>query len=212
MPRPLIPDRRGRLLDAAEHIVLERGFDAMSIQSLADEVGIAKGAVYREFASKRHILDALLSRSTDRMSAASKARLDDAEHPSLSRSYAVAAEVLLDDRLMTAAFLDDRGVLGSYLDEKRDDRYRARHRAVVEWIAALQQRGELSTRVDAEALALALSSATIGLLTAAKHLGPLTNDDLRAAIGALAVLVSSLESDAAERPGVKPLPASPPRP
>lgn len=195
MPRPLIPDRKGRILDAAEALVLERGFDAMSIQSVADQVGIAKGAVYREFASKREILDVLLARSMERITRAGRELLGDAEHPPLSQAYAVGVQVLLDDPLMTAAFLDDHGVLGSYVDTAPDDRYRARHRSVVEWVRALQQQGALSTRVDAESLALALSSTTIGLLTAGKHLGPLTKDDLRSAIEAIAVLVSSLESE-----------------
>lgn len=196
MPRPLIPDRRDRILDAAEALVLERGFDAMSIQSLAEQVGIAKGAVYREFTSKQAILSTLLTRSMQRITDAGRAHLGDTEHPSLSTAYAVGVQVLLDDPLMTAAFLDDRGVLGSYVDAVEDDRYRARHQATVEWIAALQARGTLSGRVDAASLALALSSATFGLLTAAKYLGPLTRDELRSAIDALAVLVSSLETTA----------------
>lgn len=154
MPRPLIADRRERILDAAEALVLERGFDAMSIQSVADQAGIAKGAVYREFSSKREILDALLARSMDRTTRVSRELLGDAEHPPLSRAYAVSVQVLLDDPLMTAAFLDDHGVLGSYIDSAPDNRYRARHRSVVKWINVLQEQGALSTRVEAESLAL----------------------------------------------------------
>lgn len=193
MPRPLIPDRRERILDAAEELVLEHGFDAMSIQSVATRVGIAKGAVYREFSSKNEILDVLLTRSMGRMTRASRELLDDLENPPLSRAYAVGVDVLLDDPLMTAAFLDDRGVLGSYIDTVHDNRYRTRHLAVIEWIRTLQDQGLLSTTVQAEALALTLSSTTLGLLIAARHLGPLSRDDLRAAIDAMAVLVASLE-------------------
>lgn len=193
MPRPLIPDRRRRILDAAEEFVLERGFDAMSVQSVADRAGIAKGSVYREFASKAEILDELLRRGTERMMLASRDLLGDSEYPPLSRAYAVGVEVLLDDPLMCAAFTDDHGVLGSAVDAVRDDRYRVRHRAVVEWICQLQRRGDLSDEVNAESLALALSSTTIGLLTAARHLGPLTAGELRAAIETVAVLVASLE-------------------
>ncbi|MBZ2194828.1 TetR/AcrR family transcriptional regulator [Occultella gossypii] len=193
MPRPLIPDRRMRILDAAQALVLAHGFDAMSIQTVATEVGIAKGAVYREFASKREILDVLLTRSMERMNVAAGQRLGE-EPPSLSRAYAVAVDVLLDEELMTAAFLDDRAVLGSYVDGVTDGRYAERHRAVVAWIADLQEQGSLSARVAPEPLALALSATTIGLLTAARHLGPLTRADLQAALEAVAVLVSSLET------------------
>lgn len=192
MPRPLIPQRRERILDAAEALVLERGFDAMSVQAIAEHAGIAKGAVYREFQSKHEILDVLLQRAMHRMTAASRAILGDAP-PRLSTAYRVGVHVLLNDPLMTAAFLDDEGVLGAYARTVSDGRYRARYLAVVDWIAELQQTGSLSTRIDAEALGLALSTTTLGLLTAAKHLGPLTRDQLEATIRAMEHLVTGLE-------------------
>lgn len=193
MPRPLIPDRRERILDAVEALVLERGFDAMSVQEIAERVGIGKGAIYREFASKHDILDVLLRRSMDRMQAAARARLGDDPLPPLSLAYRVGTQVLLENRLMTAAFLDDAGVLGSYIDTVTDGRYRQRYLATAEWIVQLQQQGRLSPDLDAEPLALALSSATLGLLTASKHLGPLNPDQLGAALRSLEAMVAQFE-------------------
>ncbi|QWW19582.1 TetR/AcrR family transcriptional regulator [Schaalia sp. 19OD2882] len=195
MPRPLIPHRRERILDAAHALILERGFNAMSIQAIAERVGIAKGAVYREFTSKQEILDVLLTESMGRMVRASRALLG--EEPSrLSSAYRVGVRVLLDEPLMTAAFLDDEGVLGTYISEVSDGRYRARYLAVVEWIRELQRAGALAADVDAESLGLALSSTTLGLLTAAKHLGPLTRDQLEGALEAMEHMVSRLEDSA----------------
>ena len=90
---------------------------------------------------------------------------------------------------MTAAFLDEGGVLGAYAAQVADGRYRARHLAVVEWIRELQKTGAL----DAHALGLALSSTTLGLLTAAKHLGPLNAEQLEGALHAMEHLVAQLE-------------------
>lgn len=67
MPRPRVPDRRERILDAAEELVLAQGFDHMSVASVAARAGIGKGAVYLEFAGKRDVLDALLLRGNRRM-------------------------------------------------------------------------------------------------------------------------------------------------
>lgn len=195
MPRPLIPHRRERILDAAEALVLERGFDSMSVQAIAERVGIAKGAVYREFASKQEILDILLQRGMSRMIETSRKLLGD-DPPRLSTAYRVGVRVLLDDPLMTAAFLDDEGVLGTYAATVTDGRYRARHLAVVEWINELQKTGALDTHIDAAALGLALSSTTLGLLTAAKYLGPLTQDQLEAALLAMEYMVANLERQA----------------
>ncbi|WP_449281292.1 TetR/AcrR family transcriptional regulator [Leucobacter sp.] len=191
MPRPLLPDRHGRILDAAEALVLERGFDATSVAAVAARAGIGKGAVYLEFASKRDILDALLRRGTERM----RARVDDelGEHPSLGDAYRVSVRVLLEDRLMTAAFLDDRGVLGSHVATVADGRYRSRHDGVVEWLGELRRSGSLVVGVDPEHLALALSSATIGLLSAGRLIGPLDASQLRGAIDVLGRMAETFE-------------------
>ncbi|MDO5092443.1 MAG: TetR/AcrR family transcriptional regulator [Propionibacteriaceae bacterium] len=192
MPRPRIPNRRDRILDVAEALILELGFDAVSVQTIAERVGIAKGAIYREFASKQEILDVLLQRAMSRMIVASRQLLGD-DPPRLSVAYRVGVRVLLDEPLMTAAFLDDGGVLGTYAAQVADGRYRARHLAVVEWIRELQKTGALDAHIDADALGLALSSTTLGLLTAAKHLGPLSAEQLEGALHAMEHLVAKLE-------------------
>lgn len=193
MPRPRIPDRRERILDAAERAILERGFDAVSVASIADDVGIAKGAIYREVAGKDALLDALLERGMQRMRQASAARLGDAP-PSLAAAYRVGTEVLLGDALMTAAFLDDADVLGARLARVRDGRYRARMDAVAEWIRDLQASGRMTATIDPDDLALALSSTTLGLLSAARHLGPLGAERLHGALAAVEAMVARLEA------------------
>ncbi|MBP5801758.1 TetR/AcrR family transcriptional regulator [Microbacterium maritypicum] len=191
MPRPRVPDRRDRILDAAEELVLAHGFDAMSVASIADRAGIGKGAVYLEFAGKREILDALLQRGTTRMNDRVSRELGD--RPRLSAAYRASARALSDDALMTAAFLDDRGILGEHVAEITDGRYRDRQRRVIEWLHALQDRGEIVADVDIEALALALSSASIGLLSAARLLGPLEPAHLERAIDTIGRMAATFE-------------------
>jgi AcrR family transcriptional regulator len=191
VPRPLVPDRTARILDAAERLVLEHGFDRMSVSAVAAAAGIGKGAVYLEFASKHDILDAVLRRATERMSTQVSAEVG--VNPRLSDAYRASARALLGDPLMTAAFLDDRGVLGARVDTVTDGRYRERHRGVIAWIEDLQDLGAISHGVNAADLGLALSSATIGLLTASRLLGPLTSTQLEGAISALGLMVTAFE-------------------
>jgi AcrR family transcriptional regulator len=191
MPRPRVPDRRDRILDAAEQLVLAHGFDSMSVASIADDAGIGKGAVYLEFAGKREILDALLQRGTARMNERVSRELGD--HPRLSSAYRASARALSDDALMTAAFLDDRGVLGAHVAEVTDGRYRERQRRVIEWLRGLQDQGEIVADVDVEALALALSSASIGLLSAARLLGPFEPAQLERAIDTIGRMAETFE-------------------
>ncbi|MFB8190183.1 TetR/AcrR family transcriptional regulator [Microbacterium sp. NPDC055988] len=193
MPRPRIPDRRKRILDAARTLVLAHGFDAMNVAAIAESAGIAKGAVYLEFAGKRDILDALLLQGNLRM--ADRVRAELGEHPRLSDACRATARALLDDPLMTAAFLDDRGILGSHVVEETDGRYRERHLRVVEWFRELQERGLIVADVDPRTLALALSSTTIGLLSAARLLGPLDPALLEGTIDTIGRMAAAFETE-----------------
>src|SRR5690606_37950960 len=94
----------------------------------------------------------------------------------------------------TAAYLDDRGVLGAHVDSVDDDRFRTRHLGVVDWIVELQERGEVREDVDPGALALAISSATIGLLSAARLVGPLSADELERGLDVIATMVQAFET------------------
>lgn len=171
--------------------MLARGFDAMSVAAIADGAGIGKGAVYLEFPGKHDILDAVLSRGIAHLN--ERVRTEVGEHPRLGEAYRASARALLGDPLMTAAFLDDRGVLGSHVVEVGDGRYRARHLGVVAWLRDLQDRGDIDPEIDPAAAALALSSATIGLLSAARLLGPLSPAELESAIDTLGRMAASFE-------------------
>lgn len=192
MPRPLIPNRRERILDAAEHLVLSQGFTAMNVAAVAEQAGIAKGAIYLEFSSKRDIREALLRRGADRMNAAVTAQLTK-EPPMLSRAYRVTVQALIAEPLMVAAFLDDEGVLGAHAEGITDDRFRTHHKMLVDWITNLQSQGRFVSMATPEHLGLALSSATVGLLSAARRFGPITTAQLEGALSALADMIALLE-------------------
>ena len=52
-----------KILDAAERLFLERGYEHTTIQDIVDELGgLTKGAVYHHFKSKEEILDAVSDR------------------------------------------------------------------------------------------------------------------------------------------------------
>ena len=49
-----------KILDAAERLFLEKGYDNTTIQDIVDELGgLSKGAVYHHFKSKEEIMDAV---------------------------------------------------------------------------------------------------------------------------------------------------------
>ena len=63
------------VLDRAMDTLRSAGFATISIDRLAAEIGVAKQTLYRRFASKEALLDAVVERELARMQASSNASL-----------------------------------------------------------------------------------------------------------------------------------------
>lgn len=62
------PDvRRRQLLDAATEVILEEGYEAMTVSEVADRAGVGKGTVYLYFDSKLALLVGMQNRYWERM-------------------------------------------------------------------------------------------------------------------------------------------------
>lgn len=57
--------RRGEILDAAQRLVMSKGYERMSIQDVREQVGISKGALYHYFGSKQELLAGIADRTAD---------------------------------------------------------------------------------------------------------------------------------------------------
>jgi AcrR family transcriptional regulator len=83
MPRTVMrpADRRRELLDHAQTLFFERGYDATSVNDVIAAAGISKGAFYHHFPSKESLLEAL----AERLARGSIAQVQDIlDDPSLS--------------------------------------------------------------------------------------------------------------------------------
>jgi AcrR family transcriptional regulator len=81
MARKLDPEahaiRRDVFLDAAQALILSRGYDRFSVQDILDAAGTSKGAFYHYFESKEALLDAIIDRMADQATARVQPLLDD---------------------------------------------------------------------------------------------------------------------------------------
>src|ERR1700674_5776435 len=57
--------RRDAFLDVAQRLVQTKGYEAMSIQDVLDELEASKGAFYHYFDSKQALLEAVVERFAD---------------------------------------------------------------------------------------------------------------------------------------------------
>jgi TetR/AcrR family transcriptional regulator, transcriptional repressor for nem operon len=96
-----------QILDAAERLVQERGFNGFSYADIASELGVTKAALHYHFASKADLGDALIDRYAERFFAA-LASVDDDDTDAVDklRAYAkIYADVFRNDRMCLCGML-----------------------------------------------------------------------------------------------------------
>ncbi len=64
---PALPDTRTRVLDLAEALLLERGFNAFSYQHIAKELGVKPAAIHYHYPSKDDLGRAIIQRQVRRL-------------------------------------------------------------------------------------------------------------------------------------------------
>jgi AcrR family transcriptional regulator len=77
--------RRDEFIDAAQRLMQTEGYELMSVQDLLDELGASKGAFYHYFESKQALLEAVVDRMADAVTAQLQAIADDHRQPAPTR-------------------------------------------------------------------------------------------------------------------------------
>jgi TetR/AcrR family acrAB operon transcriptional repressor len=150
-------ESRRRILDAAEELFAERGFERTSFVDIAERSGISRGSIPWHFANKDGLLLAVVERALARRTIESKSvehgdigeLLEDIKqwmhHPTACMLYT----------LLTEALSSNGGVHQRFVDFHR--RGRANLAALIE------ANGVERTGVDADVLASLVNGALIGL-------------------------------------------------
>jgi AcrR family transcriptional regulator len=72
------PARRAQLLDIATQLVVEQGFHAISVESIAQHAGITRAVIYQHFGDLQALLEAVIDREMTRaLSQVSETALSD---------------------------------------------------------------------------------------------------------------------------------------
>lgn len=160
------PDRRARLLDAAEDLFVRWGFDKTSVDDMARESGISKGAVYLEFAGKDDVLRAVLYRELARFTADWLDRFEaDPGEWSFARVFQHHLAAVQARPLMRALITRDRRVLGGFLRQETElSEVLTANRE--RFFAGLQAAGVMRDDISPGVLAYLLSAIGYGLMLA----------------------------------------------
>lgn len=78
-------ERKNEILDVAEELFTQKGFDDTSTNDIINAIGIARGTLYHHFKSKEEILDAVIERMESHLLATAKMIATDKSIPILQR-------------------------------------------------------------------------------------------------------------------------------
>jgi AcrR family transcriptional regulator len=92
------PSRRAALLDAANAVIRRHGATALTLDAVAAEAGVSKGGVLYHFATKRALIDGLISRWLDDFAA----QLEDGD---FAAAYVKACDVATADQAAEVGLL-----------------------------------------------------------------------------------------------------------
>ena len=154
------------ILDAADRLLARYGYKKMTMDDLAQEVGIGKGTIYLHFRSKEEIVlshvDRIVERVLERLKALAQS---DAAPPAKLREMLVARVMLRFDSVQqySESISEVLRDLRSALLERRE-RYFEREAEMIGLVLKEGQRVRAFRRQDAAGTARALVAATNSLL------------------------------------------------
>ena len=127
---------RKMLLDAAQRLFFENGFQGTSIESIVASLGATKPFFYTYFDSKQAALDALLVGAADEMAASADAIFAVARSPEeqLRRFVEFYVRHSLENRATTAIFVKEAQHLSPEVRERVRREHRVRERRIVSLI------------------------------------------------------------------------------
>ena len=162
--------RQVELTDAALHIIATRGIGAVSTRSLAEQVGLSSGAIFRHFASLDALLDAVVARVEEVL----ESTYPPSDLPPLerlqrfveARSAAVGSQVGIMRLVLSEQFLLSLPKSGSARLSSCVQKTRGYVRDV---LREGQETGELRADVDASVLAVVVMGTVQMLAISSSH-------------------------------------------
>jgi TetR/AcrR family transcriptional regulator, cholesterol catabolism regulator len=169
---------RGRLLRAAAHLFLTRGYAQTTVRDLARAVGILSGSIFHHFDSKEEILEAVMTEVSLLNAERMRAALASQQAPLACVRALVRCE-------LDAIHADTSEAMTLLMSEWRSLSAQAQERVLLArdryeeiWLGALRAASEELVAIDAFVLRRLLQGMTSSTATWYRPQGPLTLDAL----------------------------------
>jgi AcrR family transcriptional regulator len=143
--------REQQILQAAEDLFYERGFDATGVDAIAEKAGITGGAIYRHFSSKDEILAVLFDHAIDTVLEQLSSPTDDPDHDLRTLVEAHVGFAMKHPKLAGIWNREQRSLADSYRRRylRRERRYSERWRDCLQRRYPDRSHEEISTAMRA---------------------------------------------------------------
>lgn len=168
-----LTQRSTRILQAASRLIAHYGFAKTTMDDIAREAGVSKGALYLEWSSKDQLFDALINFEMKRLLLDLRERMEGDPQGSLfSHLYGHTLLALKANPLIAALYTRDSRVLGDFIYRQDTRRYTDRLILGKDVAAQMQAAGLLRADIQPAVLTylfsiIALGFASIGSLVPA---------------------------------------------
>jgi TetR/AcrR family acrAB operon transcriptional repressor len=174
-------EREQRILDAAADLFVHYGYDKTTVDDIAREAGVSKGAIYLHFKSKDDLFEGLLIRELMAYQTKWLELIEaDPKGGTIGGMYKNVLLALSSSAFMAAMFRQDGRVLGGYL-RKPDNFFRRQTQTTrYEFVKMMQDAGAMRQDIDPKIVAHIMNMLAYGLVAMeeimAKEDIPPTND------------------------------------
>lgn len=185
--------REARILDAANSLITHYGYDKTTVDDIAGEAGVSKGAIYLHFKSKEALFEALILRESERVMEDMFERIDaDPEGSTLFQLYTHALLAAISNPLIHALFTRDRRVLGDF--QRRIVGTETMQQGLIfgrDFIVHLQDAGLVRRDLSAETITYLLAYMRMGFFMSENVLPPEYTPSVDVIMPAMATMLST---------------------
>ena len=159
-------DRATRILEAAARLMTRYGYDKTTMEDIAREACVSKGAIYLEWSGREDLFDDLFEHEMKKLILDIRSRIESSvEEINISNLYGITLSAMNSSRLISALYTRDGKILGDFVHRQDPNRYIHRLLMSKESITTLQKSGMLRSDLSADVLAYLFSLMALGVLS-----------------------------------------------
>lgn len=159
------PEKTQHILSAASRLISHYGFDKTTMDDIAREAGVSKGALYLAWSSKDELLDALIQFEMKRLLLDFQHRMDqDPQGGQIASIYKHALLALKNNPLVCALYTHDNQVMGDFVKRQDSSRYTQRVLFSADLVRQMQTADLLRRDLQPEVIAYLFSIIAVGFI------------------------------------------------